>query len=209
MNERKLLVEVQTFRADPHLLRESLSNPNGPFRVKGILQRAGVKNQNGRIYPKDILLREAQKYAETFIRERRALGELDHPETAVVNLKNVSHNIIEMHWEGDDLIGTADVLTTPSGNILRELFRNGINVGISSRAMGSLNKISENTAMVGEDLDLIAFDFVSNPSTRGAFMFPSAADTLKESKGCVVKNPINNKWVTAESIIQDIFNELN
>lgn len=209
MNEKKLLVEVQTFRADPQMLKESLGNPSGPFRVKGILQRAGIKNQNGRIYPKDILFREAQKYADSFIRERRALGELDHPETGVVNLKNVSHNIIEMHWEGDDLVGTAEVLTTPSGNILRELFRNGINVGISSRAMGSLNKIAENTAMVGEDLDLIAFDFVSNPSTAGAFMFMDNASPLKEGIQKAVLNPINNKWTSVHKIVRDILSEIN
>ena len=89
MNDRKLLVEVQTFRADPRMLKESLERPNAPFRVKGILQRAGIKNQNGRIYPKDVLMREAQKYNDTFVRENRAMGELDHPETSVVNLRNV------------------------------------------------------------------------------------------------------------------------
>lgn len=207
MNERRLLVEVQTFKADPSMLRESLENPSKPFRAKGILQRAGIKNQNGRIYPKEILLREAQKYSETFIRERRALGELDHPESSVVNLKNVSHNVVEMHWEGDDLIGTVEVLTTPSGNILRELFRNGINVGISSRALGSLQKISENTAMVGEDLELIAFDFVSNPSTAGAFMFMDQASLHEGVQN--VKNPLTNKWVSVHKIVRDILTELN
>jgi hypothetical protein len=208
MNDRKLLVEVQTFRADPSMLRESLEKPNAPFRVKGILQRATIKNQNGRIYPKEILLREAQKYMDTFIRERRALGELDHPESSVVNLKNVSHNVTEMHWEGDDLVGTVEVLTTPSGNILRELFRNGINVGISSRALGSLNKISESTAMVGEDLELIAFDFVSNPSTAGAFMFMDQNASLREGVQ-KVQNPVTNKWESVHKIVRDILSEIN
>jgi hypothetical protein len=203
---KQLLVEVQTFRADPAMLRESLEKPNVPFRVKGILQRAGIKNQNGRIYPKEVLLREAQKFSDTFIRERRALGELDHPESSVVNLKNVSHNIVEMHWEGDDLIGTAEVLTTPSGNILRELFRNGINLGISSRALGSLNKISENTAMVGDDLELIAFDFVSNPSTAGAFMFMDQHQPMMES--VQHKNPVTNKWESVDKIVRDILTEI-
>jgi hypothetical protein len=207
MSERKLLLEVQTFRADPIMLKESLSNPNAPFRVKGILQRAGIKNQNGRIYPKNTLLREAQKYSDSFIRERRALGELDHPETSVVNLKNVSHNVVEMHWEGDDLVGTVEVLTTPSGNILRELFRNGINVGISSRALGSLNKIAENTSMVGEDLELIAFDFVSNPSTAGAFMFMDQSAPLREGVE-KVHNPVVNKWEPVNKIVRDILSEI-
>jgi hypothetical protein len=207
MNEKKLLVEIQTFRCDPNMLRESLEKPNAPFRVKGVLQRAGVKNQNGRIYPKEILMREAQKYTDTFIRERRALGELDHPSDSIINLKNVSHNIIEMHWEGDDLIGTAEVLTTPSGNILRELFRNRINVGISSRALGSLNKISESTSMVGEDLELIGFDFVSNPSTAGAFMFMDQTQPMMESVQ-KVKNPITNKWEAVDRIVRDILTEI-
>jgi len=208
MNNRQLLVEVQTFRADPNLLRESLANPNAPFRVKGILQRANIKNQNGRIYPKEVLVREAQKYSETFIQESRATGELDHPETSVVNLRNVCHKVVEMHWEGDDLIGTCEVLSTPSGNILRELFRSGVNVGISSRALGSLQQVAEGTSMVGEDLELIAFDFVSNPSTAGAFMFMDQTKPMMESVQ-KVRNPITNKWESVNKIVRDILSEIN
>jgi hypothetical protein len=207
MNERRLLVEVQTFRCDPNMLRESLEKPNAPFRVKGILQRAGVKNQNGRIYPKETLLREAQKYADTFVRESRALGELDHPETSVVNLRNACHKLVEMHWEGDDLVGTCEVLSTPSGNILRELFKSGCNIGISSRALGSLNQVSENTSMVGDDLELIAFDFVSNPSTAGAFMFMDSHQPMMES--VQHKNPVTNKWESVDKIVRDILSEIN
>ena len=207
MSERQLLVEVQTFRSDPSLLRESIDKPNAPFRVRGTLQRAEFKNQNGRVYPKEILEREASKYANTFIREHRALGELDHPETPVVNLKNVSHCVVDMHWEGNDLGGTVEVLTTPSGNILRELFRNGINVGISSRAMGSLNKIAEGTAMVGDDLELLAFDFVSNPSVAGAFMFKDANVQLQENVQ-IVKNPVTGKWEAVNKIVRDILTEI-
>ena len=197
-----------TFEPLKQTLAEALSG-TGPFTVKGILQRAEATNQNGRSYPYATLLRESQKYTDSFIKERRALGELDHPESQVVNLKNVSHNVIEMHWEGKDLMGTVEVLGTPSGNILKELFRSNIRLGISSRGLGTIKKISEAVDQVQDDFELIAFDFVSNPSTRGAFMFPSSADTLKEGKGHVVKNPLNDKWVTAESIIQDIFNELS
>jgi hypothetical protein len=562
MNEKRLLVEVQTFRADPSMLRESLSSPNSPFKVKGILQRAGVKNQNGRIYPKEILLREAQKYTDTFVRERRALGELDHPEcisscdimtyegwrdiktvkvgdiiptlntitntleyhpierviyepykgkmisitgknidllvtpnhrfilndrngrflektaqeifeisktnknphlsiptvsdnwignntdffiipsnntdiaplklnakawfsflgfylaeghctnrvstknygifitqnkgeisdefrkilqelspelkwnewskgddaiifnthdirlwtylsnlgdkytkyipqdiknaspellqnlydwylngdrsvvgefertsifsvskklmedfyevilklgmtgvikeqistkdymfagriieaknkvplyrlwvktskaihldfrfikieevdydgtvhcvtvkngtfycrnqnkclwsgnSSVINLKNVSHNITEIHWDGDDLIGTCEILSTPSGNILKELFRGNINVGISSRALGSLNKISENSSMVGDDLEIICWDFVSNPSVAGSFMFMDQTNPMMESVQRV-QNPVTNKWESVNKIVRDILSEIN
>jgi hypothetical protein len=210
MNEdKKLLVECITFEVDPMMLKESAEHPNQPFRVSGILQRKGKKNQNGRIYPDEVLTREAQKYADTFIKDRRAMGELDHPESSVVNLKNVSHNVVEMHWQGDDLMGTVEVLTTPNGNILRELFRNGIKLGISSRGLGSLKKISENAAIVGDDFELIAFDFVSNPSTQGAFMgmSPQVQGQIALSEG-MVKNPVTNRWERTDDIIRNILSEL-
>ena len=168
---KPLLVECLTFECAKDVLTESLTG-SGPFLVKGVLQRAGVKNQNGRVYMKETLLRESAKYEENFIKERRALGELDHPEDAVVNLQNVSHNVIEMHWEGDDLVGTIEILPTPNGNILKELFKANIRLGISSRGMGTVKKdMNEELDVVQDDFELIAFDFVSNPSTRGAFMF--------------------------------------
>ncbi len=205
---KKLLVECITFEADPTLLRESTEHPNQPFRVQGVLQRKSKKNQNGRIYPDESLVREAQKYAQTFIAERRAMGELDHPESSVVNLKNVSHNVLEMHWQGDDLLGTVEVLTTPNGNILRELFRNGIKLGISSRGLGTLKKISENSAVVGDDFELIAFDFVSNPSTQGAFMAPmNMGGQVALSEG-IVQNPITHRWEQTDNIIRNILSEL-
>ena len=144
---------------------------------------------------------------DNFIKERRALGELDHPDSQVVNLQNVSHNIIEMHWDNDDLIGTVEVLTTPSGNILKELFKSGIKLGISSRGMGSVKKnVRESADEVQDDFELIAFDFVSNPSTRGAFLYPDAQNNLQEG---VVKNPITNKWEKTEDIVRDLLNNLN
>jgi hypothetical protein len=208
-NDKKLLMECITFEADATLLKEAAENPNKPFRVQGVLQRKGKKNQNGRIYPDEVLIREAQKYTQTFIQDRRAMGELDHPESSVVNLKNVSHNVIEMHWQGDDLVGTVEVLTTPNGNILRELFRNGIKLGISSRGLGSLKKISENASVVGDDFELIAFDFVSNPSTQGAFMSPTGqqSGTVALAEG-VVKNPVTNRWERTDDIIRNILSEL-
>ena len=143
---------------------------DGKLIVKGVLQRAESKNQNGRIYPKDTLVREAKKYASIQIKERRALGELDHPDSSVVNLNNVSHNVREMAWKGDDLIGTVEVLSTPAGNILKELFKNDIRLGISSRGLGSVEELGESeegeapTVKVQPDFELIAFDFVSNPT---------------------------------------------
>ena len=203
---KELLVDFISFDVPRELIIEAASK-SGPFVVKGVLQRANAKNQNGRIYPREILEREAQKYLDNFIKERRALGELDHPDSQVVNLQNVSHNIIEMHWDNDDLIGTVEVLTTPSGNILKELFKSGIKLGISSRGMGSVKKnVRESADEVQDDFELIAFDFVSNPSTRGAFLYPDAQNNLQEG---VVKNPITNKWEKTEDIVRDLLNNLN
>lgn len=160
-----LLIETQLFEGK---VQEDAS---GRVLVNGVLQRAGAENQNGRVYPKDILEREAKKYQQ-LIKERRALGELDHPDSSVINLKNVSHNIKEIHWEGDDLVGTVEILPTPSGNILKELLRAGILLGISSRGMGSTKPMRDNKVEVQEDFELVGWDFVSNPSTHGAFMRP-------------------------------------
>ena len=162
---KSLLIETNLFEGKVN------EDEGGRTLVKGILQRASAENQNGRVYPREILMREAKKY-EVLIKERRALGELDHPDSTVINLKNVSHNIKEIWWDGDDLCGTVEVLSTPSGNILKELLKAGILLGISSRGMGSTKPLSGNKVEVAEDFELIGWDFVSNPSTHGAFMVP-------------------------------------
>lgn len=144
----------------------------GGFVVQGVLQRAGAKNQNGRVYPKQILERECQRYQREYIDQHRALGELDHPESSVVNLNNVSHNVLKIWWNGNDLHGAVQVLDTPSGNILKSLFKAGITLGISSRGLGSVKQLTNETVEVQEDFELICWDFVSNPSTHGAFMRP-------------------------------------
>ena len=174
---KNLLVDYIPFDISQETINEAIKEENGKLVVRGVLQRAEAKNQNGRVYPKEILMRESKKYDENFIKQKRALGELDHPDSSVVNLQNVSHNITEMHFEGDNLIGTCEILTTPSGNILRELIKNGIKLGISSRGLGSVETVNEGPndnpiQKVGNDFELIAFDFVSNPSTHGAFMYP-------------------------------------
>ncbi len=358
MNKQLLINTISFEFVKDNLFEEAIRSDGKRLVVKGILQRAGIKNQNGRVYPKDVLIRESKKFEENFIKERRALGELDHPEcvsccdimtydgwkdikkvkigdkittlniknrnieynsieriinepykgklisikgenidilvtpnhrfiiedrngdyiektaqeildiskntkfpywsilkelelksihldfrfikieevdyddrvycvtvkngtfycrnntkcfwsgnSSVVNLQNVSHNIIEMHWEGDDLIGTVEILTTPNGNILKELFKANIRLGISSRGLGTVNKsMNEDADVVQDDFELIAFDFVSNPSTRGAFMFPSG--NLQEGVKNIVKNPITNKWEVVENIIRDILTEI-
>ena len=173
---KQVIVDYIPFSITPTQINEAMKENNGKLVVKGVLQRAEAKNQNGRVYPREILMRESKKYDENFVKQNRALGELDHPDSSVVNLQNVSHNITEMHFEGDNLLGTVEILTTPSGNILRELFKNGIKLGISSRGMGSVEEVNEDDGgqamKVGDDFELIAFDFVSNPSTHGAFMHP-------------------------------------
>ena len=198
---KSLLVDYTLFEVTPQQINESLSENNGRLIVSGVLQRAESKNQNGRIYPKEVLVREAKKYADSFISERRALGELDHPDSSVVNLNNVSHNVLEMAFKGDDLVGKVEVLSTPSGNILKELFKSGIKLGISSRGMGSVKEVmkeGENTLEVQPDFELIAFDFVSNPSTHGAFLSP-----VNESVNKVVDKKYNN----IDRIITDIIRE--
>ena len=140
---KQLLVDVRPFDVSRKKINESIEENDGRLVVKGVLQRAESKNQNGRVYPREVLLKEVAKYLENQVTERRALGELDHPESSVVNLNNASHNIVEMHWDGDDLMGTVEVLSTPAGNILKELFKSGIKLGISSRGLGSVEPIQE------------------------------------------------------------------
>jgi hypothetical protein len=169
MSKELLIERISTFTLTPQLLQESARNNNGRLIVEGVVQRANAKNGNGRVYPKDTLEREVQKYKDTYIKENRALGELDHPESPIINLKNVCHNILDLWWDGDDVKGKIEILPTPSGNILKELLLAGITVGISSRAMGSVKQIGE-TVEVQDDLEVVCWDFVSTPSTQGAFM---------------------------------------
>ena len=120
---KDLLVDYIPFEVTPEQINESIKRNNGRLVVHGVLQRAEAKNQNGRVYPREILERESQKYGQEFVKQKRALGELDHPDSSVVNLQNVSHNVTEMHLEGNNLVGTVEVLGTTSVNILKELFK--------------------------------------------------------------------------------------
>ena len=204
---KQVIVDYIPFEISPQQINESMKDNNGRLIVKGVLQRAEAKNQNGRVYPRETLVREAKKYAEVQIKERRALGELDHPDSSVVNLNNVSHNILEMHWSGDDLEGTVEVLGTPAGNILKELFKSGIKLGISSRGLGSVKEMheedGEDSVEVQPDFELIAFDFVSNPSTHGAFLSPTNEGKLHEGVG--TRDGVCCHDCKIENIINDIF----
>ena len=196
-----LLTEYRTFKVDKRLVEASIKE-NKSLVVKGVIQRAEAKNQNGRIYPREILEREIKKYAEGPIKERRALGELDHPESSVINLQNVSHNVTKVRMVGDDVYGEVEILSTPAGNILKELFRNGITVGISSRGMGSVQENGNGTVEVQDDFELLCFDFVSTPSTHGAFMKPAgrALQELQEGKTQLPEYQYTN----VNNIIRDI-----
>ena len=203
---KQLIVDYIPFEITPQQITESMSTNDGKFVVKGVLQRAEAQNQNGRVYPKDLLMREAKKYTENFIQQKRALGELDHPDSSVVNLQNASHNVMEMHFNGNDLVGTVEVLGTPSGNILKELFKSGIKLGISSRGLGSVEAIGENGAQqVQPDFELIAFDFVSNPSTHGAFLHPMNESVDKTQQ--YEQRPDCGIWCKTEQLIHDIITE--
>ena len=187
----QLLVDVTPFKP---VLRESKERP-GVFEVEGVMQRAGAKNQNGRIYEKELLEREVKKYMEEFVKNGNAFGELDHPESAVVSLKNASHVVKDLHWDGDDLMGKVELLNTPAGNIVKEIIKAGHTIGISSRGTGSVQQTNEGYLEVQPDFELVCWDFVSNPSTHGAFMNPVS---LNEGKAVV------DKFTRVNNLINDI-----
>lgn len=196
---KQLLIEYATFTPIKRI-NEGIGNRNGNMTVSGLVQACDKPNANRRIYPYQILFEQVEKYIDGPISENRALGELDHPESSIVNLKNVSHNIKRLWWEGKDLYGEIEILPTPSGNILKELFRSNITVGISSRALGSVSPIGEGLVQVEDDLDLICWDFVSQPSTYGAYMKPVSG--LKESVDRSIVN--ESKYSRANRMISEI-----
>ena len=189
---KKVLVETQLFKPKGLMLTEGkLSNRGNPM-VEGILATAEVKNGNGRYYPKELWEREIDKYMES-VKENRALGELDHPESSVINLKNVSHNITDMWWDGDKVLGKIEILPTPSGNILKALIENNITVGVSSRGMGSLQD-RNGVLEVQDDFELLCWDFVSTPSNPGSYM-----EVVTEGKMAQI-----NKYQNVNSIVNEI-----
>ena len=164
---KQVLIETQAFNTRPISLTESVA-PSGNPLVEGILATAEVKNGNGRYYSKDLWEREINKY-KVLVDENRATGELDHPESSIINLKNVSHIIREMWWDGDNVIGKIEVLPTTAGNILKALIESNVQVGVSSRGMGSLED-RNGVLEVQDDFELLCWDFVSTPSNPGSYM---------------------------------------
>ena len=193
-----LLTEYRQFKVNRQLAEASIKE-NRPLTVKGVIQRAEAENHNGRIYPKEILAREIKKYINGPVREKRALGELDHPESSVINLQNVSHNVTKIKMIGDDVYGEVEILPTPAGKILQALFASGITVGISSRGMGSVQEGANGIVTVQEDFELLCFDFVSTPSTHGAFMKP-VGRALQEGKIHIPEY----KYTNVNNIVRDI-----
>ena len=188
---KKLLIETHTVKISPSQLTENVNSDNGNLMVEGILATAEVKNGNGRYYSKDLWNREMDKYNE-LIEQRRSMGELDHPESTVINLKNVSHLITDYFWDGDNVMGKIEILPTPSGNILKELIKSGITVGVSSRGMGSLEE-KGGVMEVQDDFELLCWDFVSTPSNPGSYMH-----TLNEGKNVVTYDYTNVNKVIHE-----------
>jgi hypothetical protein len=196
MSEKKLLTEWCPISIDKAMLKES-KEKYGKVLLRGIIQRANTLNQNGRIYPKTILEREIINY-QKLIQENRALGECDHPESSVVELKNVSHVVKEARMEGDNVYGVIELLDTPSGKIIQSLIESGVTLGISSRGVGSTQSRGD-TQVVQEDFQLICFDMVSEPSTPGAFMM---------SEGKHITNTELNKTFNKSDRIDRMFNDI-
>ena len=196
MSDKKLLTEWCPISIDKKMLKES-KEKYGKVLLKGIIQRSNTLNQNGRIYPRTILEREIVNY-QKLIQENRAMGECDHPESSVVELKNASHMIKEAYMEGNVVYGTVEILNTPSGKILQSLVESGVTLGISSRGVGS-TKSQGDMQIVQDDFQLICWDFVSEPSTPGAFM-------MKEGK--VVSSQFINNVFNKTDRIDRIFNDI-
>ena len=194
-----LLTEYRPFKTNKQLAEQAIKE-NKPLIVSGVIQRAEAKNQNERVYPRDVLEREIERYVEGPVKEKRAMGELDHPESSVINLQNVSHNITKCWWDGDDVMGEFEILSTPAGNILKALFAADLTIGVSSRGMGSVKEnVGDGTVEVQDDFELLCWDFVSTPSTHGAFMAPTSSG-LNENK---IKIP-EYKYTNVNNIIRDI-----
>lgn len=196
---KQVLIETQIFKPKPFTVTESVKDGKNLI-VEGVLATVAVKNGNGRYYSKDLWNREINKYMD-LVKDRRACGELDHPESQVVNLKNVSHLITNIWWEGDNIMGKLEILPTPSGNIVSALFQNNIPVGVSSRGMGSLKQVGE-IMEVQDDFELLCWDFVSTPSNPGSFMHTVNVG-IKLNESLTRKTP-QNKYAKANEIITEL-----
>jgi len=205
LDNKYIISEFLAIDPDVQNIKEAIEK-NQPIIVPCILQKANTLNRNGRLYPFDILKREVDKYQE-LVKERSAMGELDHPDSAVISLANVSHIITEMSWKGETLYGKIQIADTPAGDTVKGLLKTGIKLGISSRGVGSVKKNREGQDVVQEDFELIGFDIVSSPSTPGAYLF-------KESKQWGMKKLMDSdhKLLKTDDVkikIKNLKNNLN
>ena len=196
-SKMNLLCSWTPFDYSTDMIKESKELNGGKIVLKGILQKSDTLNQNGRVYPRVILEREIRNY-QKFIRENRALGECDHPDSSVVELKNVSHIIRSAHMDGDVVYGEVELLDTPAGKILQSLVESGVTLGISSRGVGSTIEQSGHS-VVQDDFQLICWDFVSEPSTPGAFMMREGREVSRKEL---------NQYFNASDRIDRIYNEI-
>jgi hypothetical protein len=192
---KQVLIETIPFNVNPISLNEGLKSPLGNPIIEGILATVEVKNGNGRYYSRNLWEREIKKYLE-IVKQNRATGELDHPESSIINLKNVSHIIRELWWDNDHIMGKIEILPTASGNILKALIENRVQVGVSSRGMGSLKQMGE-IMEVQDDFELLCWDFVSNPSNPGSYMH-----LVKEGKE--FNSNLTNKYTNVNTLITEI-----
>lgn len=188
---KQLLTETILFVPKPILLLEGKKPTGGNIFVEGLLGTAEKINGNGRYYKKELWEREIEKFNQR-IKEgsTETAGELDHPDSQIINLKNISHAIRKIWWDGDKIMGVIEVfcdpgeLGTSAGRIFGALIKNGLKVGISSRGAGTLDESSE-PAEVQDDFELLTWDAVSNPSNKGSWMKESK--TLNESQQNIYK----------------------
>ena len=190
---KQALIETIPFNVSPIKLTENKNPLNGNPIVTGVLATPEVKNGNGRYYSEQLWKREIEKYM-TVVKENRATGELDHPDSSIINLKNVCHIIRDISWDGKNIVGKIEILPTASGNILKALIDNGVMVGVSSRGMGSLKQVGE-VMEVQDDFELLCWDFVSTPSNPGSYMH-----LVNEG----LNNQIVNPYAKANSILTEI-----
>ena len=186
-----------------------------PFEFYAVLQKFGVPNRNGRVYPERILKREADKYKH-IIKKGLSTSELNHPESSLIDLDRVSHIITDIWWDGNILMGKLKLLTSPGfhekgivstkGDIAANLMRQGVTMGVSSRGVGSLKKVGEQNE-VQDDFELICFDLVSSPSTPGAYLFSNAEDRSKYEENLEEERKMKEPDSLGKSV--DLMKKLN
>ena len=192
----KLISEFNDYEVSPVIVEQNEKGEKEYF-IQGVFMQSEIKNRNGRVYPKDIMEKEVNRYRENFIDKKRAFGELGHPEGPTINLDRVSHLITSLEEDGNNYIGKAKILSTPNGQIVRNLINDGAKLGVSSRGLGSV-KESMGSTVVQEDFELICFDIVSEPSTPNAFVYPKAQRGMYENK-------INE---AKQNIVDDLFKKI-